>query len=298
MDKLVSVIIPTHGGQDTIARAVRSALNQTYKNVEILICDDNGEGTENQVLTQNALLTLIENDNRIKYIVNKENKNGSVARNTAMKSSSGEYIAFLDDDDEYMPNCLEKEVEAFERLSDDYGIVFASFVQTGENVKDIIHISSFDGNISGDFMLGKIESPSSIIAIRREVIDTIGYWDESFFRHQDWEYIIRITDKYKAYGLSDVLVRRNVVFRHNPKQPELYEKYRLHFLTKMEKYIKKQPKEIQKKIYNRHMFDIGKAYLKSCKFLTSIKYAFKTTNPLSALTSYFTDMVRHVLKRV
>lgn len=296
MNKLVSVIIPTHSGYDTIVKTIESVLSQTYTNLEIIICDDNGENTQNQLLTQKAIEPLMTKDRRIKYIVSKENKNGSSARNIAMKASSGEYISFLDDDDEYMPECVQKEIEAFEKLNDDYGIVFVSFLQTSDNRKDVIFTSDFKGDILQDFLLGKIESPSSIISIRRDVIKEVGFWDESFFRHQDWEYIIRILDKYKAYGITDVLVKRKIVLRHNAKKPDLYEKNRLHFLNKMKEYIEKQPKEISRQIYSKHYYEIGKAYFKAHHFLKSIIYAFKTLNPLLSMIKYFSDGINYLKK--
>lgn len=296
MNKIVSVIIPTHSGHDTIVKTLESVLNQSYTNLEIIICDDNGENTQNQLLTQKAVEPLLKKDKRIKYIISKENKNGSSARNIAMRASHGEYISFLDDDDEYMRECIQKEVETFERLDDEYGIVFVSFLQTYDGRKDIIFKSDFKGDVIQDFLLGKIESPSSIISIRREVIKKVGYWDESFFRHQDWEYIIRILDKYKAYGITDVLVKRKIVFRHNAKKPELYEKNRLHFLNKMKKYIEKQPKEIVKRIYSRHYYEIGKEYFKAHRFLKSIMYACKTKNPLLSMIKYFFDAINYIKK--
>lgn len=296
MNKLVSVIIPTHSGYDTIVKTIESVLSQTYTNLEIIICDDNGENTQNQLLTQKAIEPLMTKDRRIKYIVSKENKNGSSARNIAMKASSGEYISFLDDDDEYMPECVQKEIEAFEKLNDEYGIVFVSFLQTSDNRKDVIFTSDFKGDILQDFLLGKIESPSSIISIRRDVIKEVGFWDESFFRHQDWEYIIRILDQYKAYGITDVLVKRKIVLRHNAKKPDLYEKNRLHFINKMKVYIEKQPKEIAKRIYDRHYYEIGKEYFKARHFLKSIAYAFKTKNPLLSMIKYFSDGINYLKK--
>ena len=98
MSKLVSVIIPTYSRPDFISRAIESVLNQTYKPIEIIVVDDNGRGTNNQILTEQVLTNFIRS-NQIKYIVHEKNKNGSAARNTGAASSHGEYITFLDDDD-------------------------------------------------------------------------------------------------------------------------------------------------------------------------------------------------------
>ena len=95
---MVSIVIPTYGGSDCVKRAVDSCLSQSYSYLEIIVVDDNGEGTESQVKTYNSLSSLIES-NKIRYICHEVNKNGSAARNTGVKASTGEYIALLDDDD-------------------------------------------------------------------------------------------------------------------------------------------------------------------------------------------------------
>ena len=124
--KKVSVIIPTHKGSKYIEDAVKSILNQTYQNIEIIVVDDNGLGTEEQKKTKDAINFYIESE-KIKYIPHKTNRNGSVARNTGVKNSTGEYICLLDDDDEYYPEKVEKEVEAIEKLDDSWGMVYCAF---------------------------------------------------------------------------------------------------------------------------------------------------------------------------
>lgn len=99
---LVSVIIPTYKRATTLLDAIRSVLNQTYKNIEIVIVDDNGKGTYEQLETERLLKQYIENQ-QIIYIVHEYNKNGSAARNTGLMASHGAYINFLDDDDKMYP---------------------------------------------------------------------------------------------------------------------------------------------------------------------------------------------------
>ena len=90
---LVSVIIPTHKGSENICRAVDSVLSQTYGSIEVIVVDDNGLGSEEQRKTEEAM-GKYSGDSRVTYLTHKVNKNGSAARNTGLRASKGEYIAF------------------------------------------------------------------------------------------------------------------------------------------------------------------------------------------------------------
>lgn len=102
IEDLVSVIIPTYGGAEFLSRCVDSVLSQTYKNIEIIVVDDNGLDTPKQKETAIAMKKYSSLSN-VKYVCHEVNKNGSAARNTGVKNSNGEYIALLDDDDVFLP---------------------------------------------------------------------------------------------------------------------------------------------------------------------------------------------------
>jgi len=109
-DKLVSVIIPTYSRADNLNKAIESVLKQTYTNFEIIIVDDNGLGTPNQLITQEQVSQFLQ-DERIKYVTRLTNGGGSEARNTGIEESSGELITFLDDDDVYLQDKISYQVK-------------------------------------------------------------------------------------------------------------------------------------------------------------------------------------------
>lgn len=111
--KKVSVIVPTYKRNTFILRALKSILIQDYPSIEIIVVDDNGKGTSDQISTYSILKEYID-ANEIKYIVNDENVGGAIARNIGIKASSGDYITFLDDDDEYLPGKIKAQVDAIE----------------------------------------------------------------------------------------------------------------------------------------------------------------------------------------
>ena len=109
-DILVSVVIPTYSRNTTLCKAIDSVINQTYKNLEIIVVDDNPADSEWRQSTE-KLMEQYRKDPRVRYLKNKKNLGGSGARNEGIKASKGDYIAFLDDDDEYLPAKIEKQLE-------------------------------------------------------------------------------------------------------------------------------------------------------------------------------------------
>lgn len=107
---LVSIIIPTYKRVGMLDRAIKSCLNQTYKNIEIIIVDDNNNDTEDRKMTE-AFMQKYDNNIKIKYIKRDKNGGGALARNTGIAASSGDYIAFLDDDDTFYSSKIESQLE-------------------------------------------------------------------------------------------------------------------------------------------------------------------------------------------
>ena len=113
-DNLVSVIITTYGrAGNLIFEAINSVRNQTYKNIEIIVVDDNGFGTEIQKSNEK----IFRSQNDIRYIANKKNSGAQVSRNVGILASKGQYIACLDDDDIWMPEKIEKQVALMESVN-------------------------------------------------------------------------------------------------------------------------------------------------------------------------------------
>lgn len=110
----VSIIIPTYKRSERLLIAIASVLKQTYSDIEIIVVDDNTAGDEYQIATEEKLQTFIKNQ-LISYIKHPKNSGGCKARNTGVKMATGNYIAFLDDDDYYEPNKLQDQVAFLEK---------------------------------------------------------------------------------------------------------------------------------------------------------------------------------------
>ena len=119
---LVSVIVPTFRRQDHLARALNSLIRQTYKPLEIVIVDDNGNIEWNKKVQSIICQVFRDERHNMKYICNASNMGSAEARNIAIKSASGEYISFLDDDDEYLPQKIERQLSHMISEQSDYSI--------------------------------------------------------------------------------------------------------------------------------------------------------------------------------
>lgn len=120
-EPLVSIVMPTYNRPLTLERAIDSCLNQTYLNIEIVIVDDNNPDSEARVETQN-IIKKYDNNPKVKYIQLERNSGACVARNKGIEIANGEYITFLDDDDEFFEDNIEKEIKYM--LEHDYDMIF------------------------------------------------------------------------------------------------------------------------------------------------------------------------------
>ncbi|HOC97311.1 MAG TPA: glycosyltransferase family 2 protein, partial [Candidatus Pacearchaeota archaeon] len=129
----VSVIIPTYNGSNTILRAVHSVLNHTYSNFELIVVDDCSKDNTFEVVKS------IE-DERVKVLRHRNNKGGSAARNTGIKEAKGEYIAFLDDDDEWLSEKVEKQVKYLRSKDSSLykGVVCSYMILSGKKWRTVI----------------------------------------------------------------------------------------------------------------------------------------------------------------
>lgn len=257
----VSIIIPTHNGMNCLERAVSSAFSQDYGNLEIIVVDDNGKGTYAQQETEKVIEKYLK-DPRFKYIVHEKNKNGSAARNTGAKNASGKYLNFLDDDDELGPKKISFQVEQMESLSDEWAGSYSSAIiqYNGKEVRKILAKKS--GNLLIEHLTSAIRISTPSLLLRKAVWEKIGGHDETFLRHQDWEFNARILDKYKLINAENVYYKRNYTFRHSAENIFKAERNLVHFTEVMRTKLKSIPKEQLEDILRRKYITILLGYLK------------------------------------
>lgn len=125
MEELVSIIMPNYNCEKYLGETIESVINQTYKNWELIIVDDCSTDNSIQVIN-----TYMENDNRIKLFVNEQNSGAAASRNWALREATGKWIAFLDSDDLWLPEKLEKQVTFM--VDNGYAFSFTKYRQINE----------------------------------------------------------------------------------------------------------------------------------------------------------------------
>lgn len=157
-NELISIIITTYARPATLKRAIDSVLCQTYKNLEIIVVDDNKDkGIQNEV---KGIISSY-NDPRIKLVCNVKNLGGALSRNEGILVANGKYIAFLDDDDEYLPEKVEEQYQLFlENNNENLALVYGYCTEIGLGNHRKLYHYDFVGNCLFEAMVDCIAATS------------------------------------------------------------------------------------------------------------------------------------------
>ena len=191
----ISVIIPAFNRAHTLPKALDSVLSQTLKPREIIVVDDGSTDETNAVLANYPGLCIISQDNR----------GVSAARNVGIEKAGGDWIAFLDSDDEWLSDKLEKQWDAI--CNDDKLICHTDeiWIRNGQRVNPMKKHKKFGGIIYERCLPLCVISPSSVM-IHRSVFKDVGVFDESLEVCEDYDLWLRICAKYSVLFIDEPLI--------------------------------------------------------------------------------------------
>lgn len=246
----VSVVIPTCDRPKLLKRAIDSVLGQTFSDFELIVVDDGiKEKAEAWIKTLS--------DPRVHYLVS-GGRGGSAARNMGIKSAKGTYVAFLDDDDIWVPDKLEKQVTLLGSLPSNVGFCFGAVKRDlGNGREEITSVPEGVGDYFGRALTRFAGILTITLVVKKEVFDKVGGFDESLPSHQEAELMIRIAEKYKGIGINEPLA----VVRETPGHLQLGKdlKKRIRgreiILAKHSNLFCQRPK-----IYAKHLFGLAILY--------------------------------------
>ena len=194
---MISVIIPTYNRENSILRSVKSVLNQTYNDIEVIVVDDGS--TDN---TANLIKSIT--DKRLRYFKYKKNKGQSFARNFGGKKSRGDIICFHDSDDEWLYNKLELQMNCFNKVDCDF--IFGQFEKEGNIYPNAEFITNNSQNLFENILKNPLISPTTLLC-KKKILDDVGWFNKNTYCFEDYELSLKLSKKYKGMFFKGVLVK-------------------------------------------------------------------------------------------
>lgn len=243
---LVSVIVPTYNCAEYIDETLRSIINQSYKNIEVLVIDDGSTDATSDIVGRYILV-----DPRINYFW-KQNGGQPTARNMGIKQAQGDLIAFCDSDDLWKPNKLSLQIQLFNDSS--IGVCYTDAEIFSSVTGDI---SSFPRNNYFAFCRGIILSDllkfnfvvHSSIVVRKTCFDVAGYFDETIKMGDDWDMLLRLATYFEFDYCYDKLVSYRIA-RNGQISSNLIRRFESNRII-FDNYINKHPGVVTKEAINK-----------------------------------------------
>ena len=191
-EPLVSVVLPTYNRADVLSRAIDSVLAQTYDDFELLVIDDGSVDETRERVTS-------YDDSRIKYLPLERNRGASTARNIGIDHAQGQYVAFQDSDDEWLPEKLTAQVRVMNDAPPDVGIVYTGFVRIDGDSWVYVpgpNVETPEGYVQSELLKNNFITTACAL-VRKRCLGSVGGFDDSLPRLQDWDLWLRLSREYE-----------------------------------------------------------------------------------------------------
>ena len=210
----VSIIIPTYNSSRFIKRTIGSVLAQTFRDWELIIVDDCSKDN-----TELAVKEFAKIDKRIKFFKTPKNSGGpATPKNIGIEKAEGEYIAFLDHDDEWFPEKLEKQLRVFENSKNkNLGLVSCYFNIRDNNTNKIIytHTKLFKGDVLHNLIKGNFIVTCSNVFTKKSILEKVGLFDINLKVSDDWDMWLRIVEKGYTFDYIQEPLLNYFIHQHN-----------------------------------------------------------------------------------
>ncbi len=268
-EPLVSVIIPTRNRAQSLKRAVDSVLKQDYHNLEVIVVDDASSDNTLQAIQSEF------DDSRLRYIRHDTKKGGAAARNSGIRSSRGEFIAFLDDDDEWAPEKISLQLSVFSAGSSRLGLVHCGQVRCRDG-KVLYKVmprhrgGTFSLQLFEDRMTG---TPSWLVRRSCFFDERVGMFDENLPARQDYDMALRIS---RLYEID--FVPRHLLIVHEDEGNRISDNTEnriaghLRVLEKVKEYSAEFNAVARRRILSSHYYSIANHLLKYGHFARGTEY--------------------------
>lgn len=272
---LVSVVIPTYGRIEHLLRALKSVEKQSYDNIEIIVVDDNSPQSQKGELVKQELANIGYSS---KYIEHEDNKGANEARKTGIISSTGQYIAFLDDDDYWFEDKIFKQVKAALETEADLIYTGIQFIDSEDNVIKKKIPKELGSDPTEKLLYRNYIGTYSCVMVHSDVIPQVGYPDNNFPAWQDQEWFIRISEHHKLKLVKGILVNYSIDSSDRITDSIIKNRGELAniFISKFRDTAKNRGPKIEKKMLAWVFHRIGNSAFLHSEYPLSIKYQVRS----------------------
>ena len=250
----ISVVIPTYNRAELLKNSINSVLTQTYRDFELIVIDDCSADNTTGVLE-------VIRDERLRVIRNGSNKGIAAVRNIGVTGSRGRYIAFLDDDDEWLPDKLEKQLKIMEDGPESLGCVYSGCLTTGPDGSEAVSTSipKYRNKVLNQLLLENFITTSTTL-LKKSCIEKAGLFDEDIPYGEDYDMWIRIAEDFEFDFTPEPLTKYRI---HTNSITKNYAKV----INGIGKILSKHRSLFarNKRAYSNHLLHLGVLYCYSGK---------------------------------
>ena len=290
MKKLVSVIVPVYNREKFVSETIESILSQSYEPIEIILINDGSTDRSSTIINYYKN----RHPNKIR-VINQENQGQINARNNGIKEATGDYIAFLDSDDLWLPEKLEKQIPLFEK---DIGLVYSGVEiidHEGTPMRQENPETAFAQDIFPDLIV-KNRMTGGTVVVTKEALDKVGIFSTDLQAGESWELWLRISKVYRASRIGISLTRYRIHESNMSKDQDLMLQAKLKIMRKFCD-LKSKDKAIfraSKMAYADYYYRTGLKHFA----IADYKNAFKNFVKVPRFVFFYKDSWQRILRCV
>ena len=288
---LVSCVIPTYKRNDTLIRAINSVLNQTYKNVEVIVVNDNEPDDEYTKQVKESL-KVYENDSRVCLVMQDMHINGAKARNVGIKAAKGEFIGFLDDDDEWELAKAERQVKYLQEHPEMDAC--ACLCSTYYNGIKALEAAPYDNkNLQFNVLLRQVGIGTPAFLGRTESVMNSPMFNIKLLRHQELQFFVNYLEQYEIGIINEHLVKIHGDETTNRPNLGTIIKRKREWFDVMKEVINKYSLYNRYRIKCAHVFEVMLLAIRQ----KDILYIIKCACYVNIFVPAYIDLIRRIRSR-
>lgn len=293
---VISVIIPTYGRASMLKNAIESVLAQTYGSIEIIVVDDNGLNSDNQLVTAEQVSSF--NNENIRYIPLEQNSGGAFARNVGARMAKGAYLCFLDDDDCFLKEKVERQFNAIKAKPDSVACYCGHIRRNQKLGTEKVYMPTQEGDCRLAVMTFSVDFCSgSTLLVRKDAFEKAGGFDIKLKRFQDYQFLAMLSCLGNIECVPQPLT---IINTHEGsyclKSFSQIEENRKAYMLSIKHAILTLPKTQQLEVYESNILFLVKEAIRHKEFKTAFLYIRKSKRRVKTLLIVMNDMVKFIFK--